>query len=69
MRAPQIRGGEYTLLYGAEGEEKKFFAYSTLPKARANARTLLDGGLATRAVIVRPSGLVDVPDYREVIEK
>lgn len=69
MRAPQIRGGEYTLLYGAEGEERKLFAYPTLPKARANARTLLAGGFATRAVIVRPSGQVDVPDFREVIEK
>lgn len=68
-RAPQIRGGEYTLLYGPEGQEQKLFAYPTLPKARENAKTLLDSGMATRAVIVRPSGLMDEPDYREVIER
>lgn len=67
-RGPKINGGEYTLLIGAEGEEKKLFAYPTLPKARKNARVALDGGFATRVVIVRPSGQVDVPDFREVIE-
>ncbi len=68
-RGPQIRGGEYTLLTGPEGREQKLFAYPTLGKARENAETLLESGLATRAVIVRPSGLVDEPDYREVIER
>lgn len=68
MPKPQIRGGEYTLLYGPEGEEKKMLAYPTLPKARASAKTLLDGGFATRAVIVRPSGTLDDPGFREVIE-
>jgi len=68
-RAPQIRGGEYTLLYGPEGGEQKLFAYPTLTKARAAAQTLFEGGFATRAVIVKPSGLVDVPDFREVLEK
>lgn len=67
-RAPQIRGGEYALLIGPEGQEKKLFAYATLPKARQNAHVALNGGLAKRVVIVRPSGQVDVPDFREVHE-
>ena len=66
-RGPQIRGGEYTLLIGPEGEERKLFAYPTLPKARENARVAIDGGFAERVVIVKPSGQVDVPDFREVI--
>lgn len=69
MRGPQIRGGEYTVLYGADGLERKLSAYPTLAKARENARRLLDGEMATRALIVRRSGLVDVPDYREVIQR
>lgn len=67
-RGPRIQGGEYTLLIGAEGQEKKLNAYPTLPKARANARLALGGGYATRVVIVRPSGAIDVADFREVIE-
>jgi len=67
MGRAAIRGGEYTLLRGEDGAEEKVFAYPTLPKARAAARVLLGGGFATRAVIVKPSGLDDVPDFREVM--
>ena len=65
-RKPQIRGGEYSLLRGPEGAEEKVFAYPTVERARAAATTMLEGGLASRAVIVRPSGLAGVPDFREV---
>lgn len=67
-RKPHIRGGEYTLLVGEEGQEQKLFAYPTLPKARTARKVLFDGGLARRAVIIRPSGSLDEPDFVEVAE-
>lgn len=64
----RINGGEYTVLIGEEGAERKLFAYKTVGAARAAVKVGFDGGLFARAVIVKPSGLVDVPDFREVHE-
>ena len=67
-RRPKVNGGECTLLARPDGQEKKVVAYPTLPKARKNARFAIDEGLVNRVVFVRPSGGLDEPDFREVIE-
>jgi hypothetical protein len=60
-----LNGGEYTVLCGEPGAEKKLSGYPTVAGARAAVKIGFDNQLFSRAVIVRPAGTLDEPEFRE----